>query len=76
MPSPSSTRDRRVNRAEKYFLAEAIRAADDCYPATPNTSETLAHSMLCYPSATTHLTITEVNERNFLPACFDELGLE
>lgn len=27
-------------------------------------------------SDATHLTITEVNERNFLPACFDELGLE
>lgn len=32
--------------------------------------------LLCAAAQATHLTITEVNERNFLPACFDELGLE
>lgn len=45
-------------------------------PTTFNTSENLAHLILCHTSETTHLTITEVNERNFLPACFDEFGLE
>lgn len=80
MPSYSS-RNRELN--SKTFplaipLTSAFKSRGDTgggwWEAAPlNPCGHTGHSIPC---TATHLTITEVDERNFLPACFDELGLE
>lgn len=56
--------------ASKSRVTREVNAEKPLHGTLVGTRDTAA------PSTATHLTITEVDERNFLPACFDELGLE